>query len=112
MGDIKIAGVAYLAALDLVCSDGTTVLDPGMNGAARAGLANSTTPYPTSGRLLSKASTIFADTFTYFQAGSEVVQTDDLVACSGSYGFLGAKTERWAPGQNGSLGTQFQGAAK
>ena len=111
-GYTTISGVQYLAALDLVCSDGKTVLDPGPGSTARASLIFSTSPASGAGSLLSRASAVFEDAFFNFRAGSEVVQADIQLACSGSYAFLGANTERWAAGQNGTLGTQYKGAAK
>ena len=101
----------YAAALDLVCSDGTTVQDPGVAPAGRPNLAFSTTP-ANAGGALSQASAAFADAFSNMRAGSEVVQADIQLSCSGSYTFLGAMVERWAAGQNGTLGTQYRGAAK
>ena len=101
----------YAAALDLVCSDGKTVLDPGVDATSRPGLTFSPTPAIGSGAL-SQASAAFADAFFNFRAGSEVVVADVRLACSGSYAFLGAQTERWAAGENGTLGTQYQGASK
>ena len=111
-GYTTLSGVQYLAALDLVCSDGRTVLDPGPSSPARASLAFSTSPASGAGGLLARASALFDDAFSRFRGGSEVVQSDILLACSSGYGFLGAKTERWAAGQNGTLGAQYKGAAK
>ena len=109
---VSISGGKYLAALDLVCSDGVTVLDPGAGSAARAGLAVSTTPAAASGALLTQVSATFSDVVANLRAGSEVVQADTVLSCSSGYGFLGARMERWAAGQNGTLGTQYKGAAK
>ena len=70
-----------------------------------------TTP-AAAGGALSQASAAFTDAFSNVHAGSEVVAADIQLACTGGYAFLGAMLERWAAGQNGTLGTQYRGAAK
>ena len=97
--------MAYLAALDLVCSDGTTVLDPGPNTTFRASLAFNTTPVAPSGGLISQASAAFAGSFTDFKADTDANIYDMLLNCSSGYGFLGATVKHWtagsgAPGDN------------
>ena len=112
VGYTTISGAAYLAALDLVCSDGVTVQDPGPNATFRASLNFSTTPAAPSGSLLSQASLASGDAFTDFQAGADANLTDTLLNCSGSNGFLGATTKRWVAGENGTLGDDYTDATK
>ena len=88
------------------------VLDPGVNATARAGLAFTTTPMYWDGSLLSRASARFSDVFSNFLAGSQVDGDDIQLACGDGYGFLGAKTELWAAGEEGSLGDDYQGTVK
>ena len=112
VGYSSLGGQQRVAALDLICSDGTTVPDAAVNATARAALAFSTTPAVTASIGIAAVSAVFQDTFANFRAGSEVISGDAVLTCPGSHVSMGAKIERWAPGQGGSLGTAYAGAAK
>ena len=101
-------------ALDLECSDGRTVLDPGANATVRASLTFGTTPAAPATIGLALASSLASDVFSYFRAGNEAGSSslEAVVACSGSLVLLGARTERWSPGQDGTLGSQYAGFVK
>ena len=106
------AGEQLVACLDLMCSDGTTVLDPAVNAAMRATLTFASTPATASASGLDRASANFHDVFARLKAGSEMNASDSLVGCTGTGLILGAQTEVWAAGQNGTLGSTYAGATK
>ena len=112
MGYAAIGGQQRVAALDLICSDGTMVQDAAVNGSTRAALAFSTTPAAAAVSGIVSVSAVFQDAFANFRAGSEVVSSDAVLTCPGSHVAMGAKIERWAPGQGGGLGTTYDGGAK
>ena len=105
-----------LVSLDLECSDGRTVLDPGVDATVRANLTFATTPEAPASTGLALASSIASDVFSSFGAGSEAraYLISTVFACSSLENFvmLGAQTERWSPGQDGTLGSEYAGFVK
>ena len=104
-----------MASLDLVCSDGTVVRDPGAPASMRSGLKFTDSPAsPTTwfwGSITS-ASFGFQDVFTRFGAGSDTNLSDVTTSCTPGLVVLGAKSEHWSGGQRGYPGPSYAGAAK
>ena len=103
-----------MVALDLECSNGVTVPDPGINTTARSNLIFSTTPPTPAGNGMALASSYSTDVLASFEAGDDAGSYARLsvVSCSGSNIFLGAKVERWTPGESGTLGNTYAGFMK